>query len=351
MLWLIFGLILAAAAVATFIGSKRNRKEAQKERPDFGNGYDSVKQKERWQDERDTNRAVARGATVVGTVLTIIALLFLLLSVGYTQGVGQAKVIIDFGGKIAGQDVSAGVGFKAPWQNVKNWDLFAQEAVYAGGKDGAPDYTGGKVNGQQVTASVKGGAQTDYDLAISYNLDGSKVSDLYKTYRDQERFTRQAVEPVLLAVARDIPTKYTPAEFRGEKRGEATLRIEEELNKRLGTHGIKVTLVTIQNIRYAEDVEASIKAVEVAQQKEAQAQADLRATEVSAQAQVVEANAQAEAAIAKAAGEAEANRLLEQSLTPNVLESKRLDTLKSIGDKGNMVIVPEGSTPFVQVNP
>lgn len=351
MILFVLGLILVIAAVLLLFTARSISAKSKAEAPDFGGSYGSTERRNKWENDREREAASATGARIMSVVGFLVGALFLVLSMGYTQGVGQAKVIVDFGGKIAGQDTSAGVGFKAPWQNVKNWDLFAQEAVYAGGKDGAPDYTGGKVNGQQVTASVKGGAQTDYDLTISYNLDGSKVSDLYKTYRDQERFTRQAVEPVLLAVARDIPTQYTPAEFRGDKRGEATSAIEKELNERLGEHGIKVTLVTIQNIRYSEDVETSIKAVEVAQQKEAQAQADLRATEVSAQAQVVEANAQADAAIAKATGEAEANRLLEQSLTPNVLESKRLDTLKSIGDKGNMVIVPEGSTPFVQVTP
>ena len=279
-----------------------------------------------------------------GGILTAIAVVVTLVTGGlstlYSQPVGTAKVIINPGGAIAGQDTTPGLSMKAPWQSVRNFDLFAQEAVYAGGKEGAPDYTGGKVNGQEVTASVKGGAQVNYDLLVSYNLDGENVIDLYKTYRDQERLTRQVIGPKILEAARDIPSPYTPVQFRGEKRGEATKALQDALNEALAPYGVEVTLVTIQNIKFTEDVENSIKAVEVAQQNEAKAEAELRATEVSAQAQVVEAQA-----------EADANRLLEESLTPGVLESKRLDTLKAIGEKGNLVIVPEGSTPFVNVQP
>lgn len=296
---------------------------------------------------RERSALVGLGGIVL-VALTLVASWF---AFGYSQSVGEAKVIVSKTGTIVRQDTTSGVGWKAPWHQVNDWDLFSQELVYAGDKEGAPDYTGGKVNGQQVTSSVKGGAQVNFDLSISYNLDGEHVTDLYTTYRSQEKFTRQAVETQVLAAARNVPTTYSPVEFRGEKRGEATQRITEDLNKALGKYGVKVTLVTLQGISFTEDVEASIKAVEVAQQKEAQAQAELRATEVSSQAQVIEAQAQADAKIAAATGEAEANRLLAESLSPQVLESKRLDTLKAIGDTGNLVVVPEGSTPFVQVAP
>jgi len=32
-----------------------------------------------------------------------------------------------------------------------------------------------------------------------------------------------------------------------------------------------------------------------------------------------------------------------------VLQQQYIDALKAIGDKGNLVVVPQGSTPFVQV--
>ena len=47
--------------------------------------------------------------------------------------------------------------------------------------------------------------------------------------------------------------------------------------------------------------------------------------------------------------EAEANRILTQSLTDEVLQQRYIDALKSIGKDGNLVVVPQGSTPMVNV--
>lgn len=72
------------------------------------------------------------------------------------------------------------------------------------------------------------------------------------------------------------------------------------------------------------------------EQKEAEAEANLRATEVSAQAQVVEAQA-----------EADANALRAASLTPELIEANRVEALKIAAENGNLIIVPDGSTPFI----
>ena len=44
---------------------------------------------------------------------------------------------------------------------------------------------------------------------------------------------------------------------------------------------------------------------------------------------------------------ADANAIMTQSLTPEVLEQRYIDALKSIGKNGNLVVVPEGSQPIV----
>lgn len=94
------------------------------------------------------------------------------------------------------------------------------------------------------------------------------------------------------------------------------------------------------------NVEASIKQVEVAQQNEAKAQAELRAKEVSAKAQIVEAEAKAQATVEMARGQAEANRILAESLTEPLLRNAWIEAIK---ESGNAIVVPDGSTPFVQV--
>lgn len=274
-------------------------------------------------------------------VTFVLALTFSL----YNQSVGAAKVIINSGGTVAGYDDTAGWAVKAPWQGINNWDLFSQDLTYAGNKkDGTPQYTGGEVNGYEVTAAVARGAQVNLDIKITYALDGNRVEGLYREFRSQERFTRQVIEPKVLSSIRDIPPSYDPIEFRGAKREEARQAMQDRMNEVLrDKYGVEVTNVAIQSIRYSDAVEDSIKAVEIAQQKEAEAQANLRATQVSSQAQVVEAEAAADALRAQAQGQADANALLAASLSPQVLQQHYIDAL----NKGTVYVVPDGATPFI----
>lgn len=276
---------------------------------------------------------------LIAGVLTLTSVVIFLFSTLYTQSVGEAKVIVNVDGTIAGEKLVPGWGFKAPWQDSVDWDLFAQQATYAGNSEsGTPSYTGGEVNGYEITTAVAGGAQVNFDLSVTYSLDADLVTELYEEFRSQERFTSQIVNQQILSVTRDIPSQYTPVEFRGEKRGEATVSMQEALNASLGKYGIEISVVNLQNIRYTEEVEVSIKNVEVAQQKEEEALANLRATEVSAQAQIVEAEA-----------EAKANALRAASITPELIELNRVAALLEAAKNGSLIVVPDGSSPLIQV--
>ncbi len=69
---------------------------------------------------------------------------------------------------------------------------------------------------------------------------------MFKKYRSQDSFTKQVIEPVILSVVRDIPSSYTPVEFRGDKRGEAQSAM---LNAALEPYGVEVNL---QNITFTD---------------------------------------------------------------------------------------------------
>jgi regulator of protease activity HflC (stomatin/prohibitin superfamily) len=277
-----------------------------------------------------TSEAVAG---IIGAVALVLAVVAFLFSTVFTQDRGEAKVIVNFDGTIAGEKLDTGFGWKAPWQKTVNFDVFQQEVLFAGEGNEAPSYSGGEVNGAEVTVAVARGAQAFVDLQVVYSLDPKSIQDVYNNQRDQERFTRQIIQPNILSSMRDVPSAYTPVEFRGEKRGEATDSLLKTMNKKLEKYGVTVSSVNLQDIRFTKEVEQSIKDVEVAQQTEEKAKASLRATEVSAQAQVVEAQAKADA-----------NRLLNESLTPEILQSRYLDALK----EGTVYVVPEGSTPLIQ---
>ena len=92
----------------------------------------------------------------------------------------------------------------------------------------------------------------------------------------------------------------------------------------------------VQDIRYADsitDAYADARSAEVAKQKAQNAQ---ETAKVEAETKRIEAE-----------GEAEANRVLTESLTPEVLQQQYYDALVTAAENGGLIVVPEGSQPIV----
>jgi regulator of protease activity HflC (stomatin/prohibitin superfamily) len=275
-------------------------------------------------------------ALIVGGASLVVGVAILFFSSFYTQGVGEAKVIVNFDGTIAGENLDAGAGWKAPTQSSVDFDLFSQEVLYAGGGDATPSYSGGTVSGAEVTVAVGGvsggSTQANVDISIVYSLDAEAVSGIYKEYKSQERFTKQIVEKTILGTVREVPAQYNAIEFRGEKRAEAGDEMLASLNDKLNKYGVTVDFVNIQDIRFSESVEAALTKIEEANQAVQEAEARQRQKVVDAETKRIEAR-----------GVADANGILNQSLTPAVLQQKYIDAL----GEGTIYVVPEGSTPMV----
>lgn len=261
---------------------------------------------------------------LVGGILTAVGVVGLLLGSFYFQGLGETITKRNvFTGNIS-TDIDSGLGVKAPWENTTSWDLFTREITYAGDKD-KTTYENGEIESQVKVASVKGGAQASFNLKATYNLDPNAVLGLFDTYRNQERFTKQVVEPKINTAVNNVTVKYTAVEFRGEKREAAATEILESANTALKQYGITVTLVSLQDVNYSDDVETSIKSVEAALQQKAQAEAV------------------ADAKIAEATGQAEANRILTESWSAEIAEARTIEAMKIAAEKGNTFYVPWGT--------
>lgn len=295
-------------------------------------------------DGRSDELDAAAGWTLAGMITAgvglIFALIFIIMSVFVTNGVGEAKVYTNIDGTIAFTQEAPGIQVKAPWQEYQNFDLFSQEVLYAGApQGGGPDYSGGTVSGAEVTVAVGGinGGSTQgfLDISVTYSIDAESVEEIYSNYRNQERFTKQVIEKTILSTIREIPAQYTAVEFRGEKRAEASDLILETLNDRLSLLGVQIDFVNIQDIRYSESVEEALREVENASQAVQRAEADQRRIEV-----------EAETARIRAQGEADANRILEESLSDDVLLKLYIEALR---EAGAVYVVPDGSSPLVTI--
>lgn len=291
----------------------------------------------------DAARAVSTGGYIGFVVLLVILGVVSFFSTFYQNGVGEAKVVVNSVDKTIEYTIDEpGSGFKNPLNDFVDFDLFSQQLTFAGGGDGGPSYTGGSVTGQEITVNVGGvsggSTRANIDLTATYSLDADAVAKIYAEFRSQERFTEQVVQKQVLSIARQVPAEYSAVDFRGTKRGEAEEAIRTKLNERLKEYGVEFTTVTIQDVRYPETVETALTQIEEANQNAQKAEADKRTAEVTAEKALIEAQGRANAQIEDARGESEANRLLAQSLTPEVVELRRIEALAKAAESGKLII-------------
>jgi len=277
----------------------------------------------------------SRIVTGAGGLFSVFAVLFLFLSMFYTQDVGEAKVLKDWTGNIVGEDVTPGADLKAPWVDVVDFDIRNQIAAYVG--DGFDDYNGSQPNGPQITVQDKEGVTANLDVVVIYSIQADSVTEVYSEYLNQENFVARLIEQDIRSVVRNVPAKYTTLQLLNS-REQANTDIKTSLETRWEAQGVVVESVSLQEIRYSDEVKARFDAAQAARIEVEKAKAELEATQVSAQQKVVQAQA-----------EADANGILNSSLTDNILQQRYLDTLKELAAAGNLVVVPDGFNGLVNI--
>lgn len=267
----------------------------------------------------------------VGVGLLSLGVVFGVISSTYTQSAGEANVLVSITGTIDGSSTTAGFHTKAPWDNIVTFNIRNQQVVYVGNAQDAPDNTGGKANGPDITVQDKDGVTDDIDIAMRYSIDPSSVIAIYKSFKDEDTFKSTFIEQDVRSAVRTAPNDFTTLQLL-TKRASVEKAITEQIAAHWVGSGVTIDSVSMQEVRPPKSVVASYAEAQQAQIQVSVQQNKLNAAKVSAQQQIVQATAQAKA-----------NAILSASLSPQVLQNKYLAALKA----GTVYVVPAGSTPFI----
>lgn len=262
--------------------------------------------------------------------LAVLGAIFLIFSSVYTQDAGEAKVLRSFSGSLVGQSTTPGLHLKAPWVSAVSFDTRNNVVTYVGSGDSG-DHSGGNASGAQITFQDREGVTGNADIVIRYSINPDAVIDIYSNYQTQENFVSRAIQNDIRSTVRNIPAKYSTIEVFNNRQAIGT-EILTALEDRWSESGIVVEEVSLQEIRYSDEVKARFDEAQASRIAESKAQAEQEVARVTAETKVIEAQ-----------GVADSNNILSQSLSPQVLQQKYIDALKA----GTVFVVPEGSTPLV----
>lgn len=210
---------------------------------------------------------------VIGAFIAFVVLLVLIFSSFGTVGAGERGVKTRFGSVVG--ILNTGLYTKTPFvTSVYKVDVQTQKEQ--------ADATAASSDLQTVNTTV----------AVNYNLDVTKVADLYtKIGLD---YKTKIIDPAIQEVVKSVTAKYT-AEQLITKRQEVTDAIQTSLSARLATSDITVSGVSIVNFDFSKSFNDAIELKVTAEQNALAAKNKLDQIKFEAEQTVTTAQAQAEA--------------------------------------------------------
>ncbi len=259
---------------------------------------------------KNTNKARSRIAAVIIAVIAVIVIAsgIVVIPTGYT-GVRSTF------GQIDSKPIPNGISFKIPFVqtvekvNNKQQDVTFRDQIWSETNQRTAIYYENVTVTYQINPEKSAWIYahvTNYrDNLVSSGLVSSAIKSASKVLSDTDATNRSVIEP------------------------EAMAAIQAALDEKYGENVVLVNKVVIENADFEDSYNAAIAAKQKAQ-LEAEQQAIENQREIDkaiAEAQVIKtkAEAQAEAKIIEAQAQAEANRLLEESLSEDILRKQYID--------------------------
>lgn len=287
--------------------------------------------------KNETDIKTAKFAHTCARGVAVVCLVFSFAFIGgsciYTQDTGEVCVIRNLGGSLADSTSEAGFHVKAPWQDVITYDVRNNLINFYGDTEYKVD--GGSYEGKQVSINDKSGASANVDIQVNYSLNPDSALNLYSEYGTQESFVEKYISNDVRAVTREVSGKFDTVTMLTD-RSQFTKAIQDALTKKWNKIGLTVEQVSVQDVRYPESIADSYSQAQAAEVAKQKAQNEQETAKVQAETKKIEAQ-----------GEADANAVLAQSLNDQVLQQHYIDALKDVGKEGNLVVVPNGSTPMI----
>ena len=187
-------------------------------------------------------------------------------------------------------------------------------------------------------------------ITVTYQINAEKSSWIYANVSN---YKNNLVSESLVASALKTSSKtLTPTDVTSRNILEPLVKenIQNSLNEKYGSEVVKINKVVINNATFDEEYNDKIAQKQQAQMayetQQIENKTAVEKAEADATVKITEAKAEADAKLISANAEAEANRLVEESLTDNILKDKTIEKWngelpKVTGENGMMLDITD----------
>lgn len=277
--------------------------------------------------EKEADVAMVKKTIKWGTLGVGLLIVFLVLLGTFTIIPAGHRGVVLWWGSVENRIMDEGLNFKVPMaERVIKMDIRIQPHPFKAISTASKEY-------QEVTMSGM----------MNFHIESNKVNLLYQTVGKD--FADKVIDPAFNDFVKEVTPMYFITEIL-PKREEIRKASLDKLQSNLKRYGIIIDDIYFSNIGFSPGYMKAIEDKQIAQQNVETQKQVLASKKIVADQLVAEADGKSRAILMEAQGQAKANEILNNAITPKLVQYKAIEKWN-----GHLPQITGGAVPFINIAP
>lgn len=276
-----------------------------------------------------------RKSGVIGALVFAVIIfggIFLAIVCSESIPAGYVGVVYNMNGGVEGDVLSQGWHWIAPTKKVTTYSIGIEQSYLSS------EEIGDSTKDESFNIPTSDGKTVKVNLEFSYRFDPDKVADTFVQFkgRSGEEVKNTFIKPKVIAWTQEVSANYPVTDIFGDKRTAINAELDVYLKEKFAGYGIIIDTVNFTDISVDEETAAAIQKKVTAQQElelasieaetaRIQAEKDREVAKINAEKDREVAEIEAQKRLISANAEAEANRIVSESLTDELIEMRKIE--------------------------
>jgi len=197
-----------------------------------------------------------------------------------------------------------------------------------------------------IDLPTREGQHITQDISVTYNTSEDQAAQVFRAFRgaDIGDIESTFIRRTIITVAQNVAGQMSLSEVISAKRSDLQNDVQKSLANEIEKMGFHLDKVNLGASHLPASLEKQMQEKMAVQQQAQQAEYELQKQQMLAKAEVAKAEGEAQAILVRAKAQAEANRLLQSTLSQNLIQSKAIDKWN-----GTLPQVSGSATPFIDL--
>ena len=198
-----------------------------------------------------------------------------------------------------------------------------------------------------VAVATSDNKRIDLPYTYEYNVNKDKVLDIFKRFGRQDIETIQSsfVKNRLNQVVKGVVGNYNVLEIRGSESGQASTEIFNQISESLAKEGFVITNVSLGIPDVDKKTQEAIDLQTQAVQEQDRKKTEQETTKIQSETDKINVTAKAEQKLIEANATAEANKIVRESITPELLQKQYIEKWNGV----EPLVSGEGSSAILNI--